>query len=137
MSTFNDVDIFYTDTYPSKVTISPFSARNIYTTIPGVNGAFSEHLGIGPRKIVLEGVLGASTLATLVTRISTILGYVDQYNYTFVDNNSNTYYYCQLESFAYGNVPGGQNSRWTYNNSQYITYYRATFLQLSPHTSEP
>ena len=136
MSTFNGSDIFYTDTYPSKVTISPYSARNIYTTVPGVNGVFSEHLGTAPRKIVLEGVLGASSVSNLRTRISAILAYINYLNYVFIDNNSGTYYHCQLESFVYGGVPGGQNSRFTNNNGEYITYYRAEFVQLSPHTSE-
>ena len=137
MARFNALDIFYTDTYPSKVTTSPYSARNIYTSVPGVNGVFSEHLGTAPRRIVLEGILGASDISTLRSRISLILSYIDYLNYTFIDNNSQTYYYVQLESFAYGDVPGGQNSRFTHSNSQYITYYRASMIQLSPHITEP
>ena len=137
MSSFNGEDIFNSSTYPSRFTVGPYKGRNILMSIPGVDGAFSNHLGIAPRGIAVEGILGASSKANLSAAIATILGYVNGSTYTLVDNSGWNYNYCQLASFEYGNVPGGQNSRITQTGAgDFITYYRARFIQVSPYSQE-
>lgn len=143
MSTFNSVDIFGSTAWPSKVTPGEFQSRNIYNSVAGISGAWSQNLGIAPRSIVVDGIMGASSIANLKTAISAVLSYVNEYSYPLTDNMNlptaagDVYSYCQLVSFVYGNVPGGQNSRFTVRSGRAITYYTARFVQLYPNTAQP
>ena len=129
--TFNAVDL---TAHAEKEIIGSPVDRSFRETMPGVNGAFSQDNGIGPRTITVTGMQSATssssaadaaaTLKTLIRAIQDYVGSVAEY----VGADSASYPTTSLASYVHGPIVASITGT-TYTAYAPIT---ATIIDLDP-----
>lgn len=125
--TLDGDDLFSTG--PSELTVGATTRDTLRRSFPGLDGELAIDLGQRRRTLTQVGRLQAASAAELVALLDAIDVYVDGDLHTLVDENSQTFTNCLLESF----VPKAPKSPQTPRcpGRRFSCDYAATYRQLS------